>query len=46
MNSYLVILANRVYCIPAIDLTQARRIATQRYGDALLSVVDHNQTVH
>lgn len=45
MNNYLVILVDRVYCIPAIDMSQARRIATQRYG-GYVSVVLHNQTVH
>jgi hypothetical protein len=44
--TFLAILANRMYSFPAIDFTHAHRIATERYGDALLSVVDHNQTVH
>lgn len=41
MNTYLAVLKSRTIAFPAIDKSQAKRIATQRYGNDVVSVMLH-----
>lgn len=41
MNTYLAVLKTRTVSFPALDRSQANRIATQRYGAELVSVMLH-----
>jgi hypothetical protein len=41
MSTYLAVLKTRTVSFSALDSAQARRIATQRYGSELVSVMLH-----